>query len=152
MNLTDEQREQRNRLKSWMKAKGIDRQSFADKLGYKIGYIEQVLSGKNAISENLEWRLRKYYPELSIDWLMLGDGEMELAKHDQELFSLEEGYSTDHGQPLDELKRIIRNYELRIAELEKESVRLLEELRLKKQTYERLKYIYEKLVEDNFQK
>lgn len=46
-------------------------------MGYKKGYIEQILNGKNAISENVEWRLRKYYPELNMDWLMHGNGEME---------------------------------------------------------------------------
>lgn len=61
-----------------MKEKGIDRQEIADKLEYRKDYIDQVLSGKNAISKTIELKLSKCYPDLNIEWIMKGQGGMYL--------------------------------------------------------------------------
>lgn len=73
--MTDEQRKQRTRLKAWMKLEGIKRESLAKKIGYKKEYLDQVLSGGNAVSKALLYEISKYY-NLDTEWVENGEGEM----------------------------------------------------------------------------
>jgi transcriptional regulator with XRE-family HTH domain len=128
VNVTDEQREQRNRLKAFIKRKGIDRQSFAQKLGYSKGYIEQVLSGNNVISEILEIKISKCYPELNIGWLMRGEGEMERMSTDV-LVVAEPELKYGHGMPENGLINVLDQYRIRIQELQTERDRIDAEIK-----------------------
>lgn len=69
-----------------MKSQGVGRQELADKTGYEIGYINQVLSGGNAVSKSLVYELSKNYKGVNGEWILKGTGTMiPLSKLAKEL-------------------------------------------------------------------
>lgn len=149
MNLTDEQREQRNRLKTWMKKKGLDRQAFAEKLGYKKEYIDQVLSGRNAISETIELKLSKCYPELNVAWVMTGEGDMTLYLPDQErkpnLLSEPDVRYRSGGWLTSDVKTLIDRIAGWLEEIDSEIARLKAERKEYAERYRALMEMYERM-------
>lgn len=76
MKLTKEELDQRNRLKAVLKIKVIDRQSFAEIIGAKKGYVDQMLSGNRRVSDSAIFRLIKRYSDINPDWILTGEGKM----------------------------------------------------------------------------
>lgn len=124
MKLTKDELEQRNRLKTVLKIKSIDRQGFADAIGRKIGYINQMLSGNRRVSENAVTRLSKRYKEINPEWIMDHKGEMFLPENEFSAGTdvVEEPsmpYGPDCKEDLfGDLRALLEHYEKRIAGLE----------------------------------
>lgn len=65
------------RLKLFMNAKGIASSQFADSCEIPRPSFSQLLSGRNQkVSDILIRKIHSEYPELSIVWLMFGEGSM----------------------------------------------------------------------------
>lgn len=65
------------RLKVFMDSKELSNSQFADSCGIPRPTLSQLLSGRNKkISDVLIGQIHKAYPELSVLWLLFGEGEM----------------------------------------------------------------------------
>lgn len=65
------------RLKVFMDSQGLTNSQFADTCGIPRPSLSQLLSGRNKkISDVLVGQIHAAYPDLSILWLMFGEGDM----------------------------------------------------------------------------
>lgn len=65
----------RQRLRQFVKTKGIT--VVASAIGYKQSTFSSKLTGERGLDITLFARLLAYYPELSAEWLLRGNGSME---------------------------------------------------------------------------
>lgn len=71
-----------NRLKFYMDSIGVPITQFADICGIPRPSLSQLLNGRNKrISDDVINKIHAAYPDLSILWLMFGEGEMVKAKN-----------------------------------------------------------------------
>lgn len=67
-----------NRLISFMESHGIGSTQFADACGIPRPTLSQILSGRNKkISDAVIAKIHNAYPQLSVLWLLFGEGQME---------------------------------------------------------------------------
>ena len=67
------------RLKTFIESKGLSYSQFADTCGIPRPSLSQILTGRNKkISDLLVGQIHNMYPELSIMWLLFGEGQMEV--------------------------------------------------------------------------
>lgn len=64
------------RLKQFLDAENISQSQFADTINVGRASISHVLSGRNNPSYDFVKAIMTAYPELNIEWLMLGKGKM----------------------------------------------------------------------------
>lgn len=65
------------RLKFFIENRGLSNSQFADSCGIPRPTLSQILSGRNKkISDLLIGQIHRAYPELSVLWLLFGEGEM----------------------------------------------------------------------------
>ena len=70
-----------NRLKEFMTVEGITSTQLADNIGVKRPNFSQILTGRSKkISTEIVAKLHKVYPELSMNWLISGEGEMYIQR------------------------------------------------------------------------
>lgn len=66
------------RLKSFIEKKGLSYSQFADSCGIPRPSLSQLLTGRNKkINDIMVGQIHNTFPELSIVWLLFGEGEME---------------------------------------------------------------------------
>lgn len=66
-----------SRLKTFITYLGINDSTFADKCGISRSTLSLLLSGRNKkVSDQLIAQIHYTYPELSVVWLMFGEGAM----------------------------------------------------------------------------
>ncbi|MFH0999757.1 MAG: helix-turn-helix transcriptional regulator [Bacteroidota bacterium] len=65
-----------NRIKNLISVKNLSASQFADTLGVQRSNISHILSGRNKPSLDFILKLNEIYPEISLEWLILGKGEM----------------------------------------------------------------------------
>lgn len=71
-----------NRLKYYMDSIGVSISQFADNCGIPRPSMSQLLNGRNKrISDDVINKIHAAYPNLSILWLMFGEGEMMVNKN-----------------------------------------------------------------------
>jgi transcriptional regulator with XRE-family HTH domain len=85
---------------------GLSRLEFAERLKISPAVLSHISSGRNQPSLDLILALRRAYPEISLDWLLLGNGNMKRGQADnRELFS--SPVTTEPGpEPLPESPRL----------------------------------------------
>lgn len=67
-----------NRLMTFMESYGIGSTQFADACGIPRPTLSQILSGRNKkISDAVIAKIHNAYPNLSVLWLLFGEGAME---------------------------------------------------------------------------
>ena len=65
------------RLKHFMEYRGLSHSQFADSCGIPRPTLSQLLSGRNKkVSDLLIGQIHRAYPDLSVVWLLFGEGEM----------------------------------------------------------------------------
>lgn len=71
------------RIRSLMVAKGLSSTQFADEIEIPRAIMSHLLSGRNKPSLDVMLKIVQAFPEVSINWLLLGEGEMltKLAKN-----------------------------------------------------------------------
>lgn len=66
-----------SRLKTFMESAKISSSQFADTCGISRPTLSQILNGRNKkISDELISKIHENYPQLSVLWLMFGEGDM----------------------------------------------------------------------------
>jgi transcriptional regulator with XRE-family HTH domain len=66
------------RIKEFLDEKEISQKDFCDKTGYNDRTFSNVLTGRTKVPKiDLVEAFIRFYPEVDIRWLILGDGEME---------------------------------------------------------------------------
>lgn len=66
------------RLKSFIEKMGMSYSQFADKCGIPRPSLSQLLTGRNKkINDTMVGQIHKEFPNLSIVWLLFGEGNME---------------------------------------------------------------------------
>lgn len=85
-----------DRLNLFLEHQSISKSQFADSCGIPRPTTSQILSGRNKkISDEIISKIHSVYPELSILWLMFGEGSMlpkenpNEKQHQPHLFSTE---------------------------------------------------------------
>lgn len=63
----------KERIKLFLKHKGIGQNKFADIIGVSSGYVNNI---RKSIQPDKLDRIAKHFPELNTGWLMTGEGEM----------------------------------------------------------------------------
>lgn len=67
-----------DRLKAFIEKKGLSYSQFADMCGIPRPSLSQFVTGRNKkISDIMVGQIHNMFPELSIVWLLFGEGEME---------------------------------------------------------------------------
>ena len=77
-----------NRLKIWIEAKGLKSSEFADNIGVNRATISHIISGRNKPSIDFLRKLLNFYPELNSNWLITGEGSMNVKSNIKEKESL----------------------------------------------------------------
>ena len=64
------------RINLLLKAKNITARQFAEEIGIQPSGMSHIMSGRNNPSLDFVMKVIKRWPEVNINWLMLGKGEM----------------------------------------------------------------------------
>lgn len=73
------------RLKGFIQSQGLTNSQFADNCGIPRPSLSQLLGGRNKkISDVIVGQIHKAYPELSVLWLMFGEGKMMVDNRESE--------------------------------------------------------------------
>lgn len=101
------------RLKHYIESLGITVSQFADACGIPRPSMSQLLTGRNKkVSNTLMEQIHAAYPELSIMWLMFGEGDINNSDHSadgQDNPSKEGINSVDTDNPSDNGKYLKEN-------------------------------------------
>ena len=73
-----------NRLKKWLKFKGLKASVFADRIGVNRATVSHVLSNRNKPSIDFIQKLLIVFPDLNANWLITGSGEMNSLNSESE--------------------------------------------------------------------
>ena len=65
-----------DRINLLMKAKNVTAKQFAEEIGIQPSGMSHILSGRNNPSLDFVMKVVKRWPEVNINWLMFGKGEM----------------------------------------------------------------------------
>ena len=66
----------RERIDKLIKTEGLSQTEFANKVGVNSANLNQVMLGKRHVQKNLPSKIIEAFPEVRIDWLLYGEGEM----------------------------------------------------------------------------
>lgn len=95
-----------SRLKRFLQESGIPNSQFADACRIPRPTLSQILNGRNKkISDELIAKIHEAFPNLSIMWLMFGEGEMGIdgnieisASQKNDIFNFEDQQTADDQQ------------------------------------------------------
>ena len=65
-----------DRINTLLKAKNVTARQFAEEIGIQPSGMSHILSGRNNPSLEFIMKVMKRWPEININWLMFGKGEM----------------------------------------------------------------------------
>ncbi len=65
-----------DRIKTIMAHYQLRAAQFSDAIGMQRSAVSHVLSGRNKPSLDFVLRIKRHFPEISLDWLTLGEGNM----------------------------------------------------------------------------
>lgn len=115
------------RLDAFRKVLGITQKAFAQQLGVKPGFLNDVIKGRKGIGATILINVAKAYENLNLRWLFTGEGEMyapvntyalpppELPPGVSEGIKIE--YLKREGQ-LEAMQRVLADHERRLRDLE----------------------------------
>lgn len=69
------------RMKEFMKAKGLNKHRLEMNLGLSNGLLGKVMKHQTSFRVEVLVKMLEIYPELSAEWLLRGKGEMFLSDH-----------------------------------------------------------------------
>lgn len=74
------------RLKSFIEKTGLSSSQFADKCGIPRPSISQIITGRNrSVNNHTVALIHKAFPNLNIEWFIIGEGEMIIGNDNQPL-------------------------------------------------------------------
>ena len=86
-NIEKSESELRDRIEKLIQVEGLSQKEFAEKVGVNSTNLNQVMLGRRPVQKNLPSKIVGAFPEVRIDWLLRGDGEM--YEKDQHLVNAE---------------------------------------------------------------
>jgi hypothetical protein len=115
------------RVYQYLKHKQIRPIRFEKANGFSNGYLGTQLKRKGNLGEDVVNRIVRNFPDISLEWLMLGNGDMlRSSKNSKMVNEPSEEYGTDYkdlaeqrGHIIEELKKEIKNLEKTISNLKK---------------------------------
>ena len=100
--LTHFMNDMKDRIRQIMESQHMTQQVFADYIGQSPATLSSIYNGRTRPTLNIVEAIKKKIPNISIDWLMFGSGEMYLSdKGSQTDTSLPQGddlFGSDSGQ------------------------------------------------------
>jgi transcriptional regulator with XRE-family HTH domain len=79
-----------DRIKELMDLKKMTATQFAEEIGLQRSSLSHVLSGRNNPSLDFMLKIKSKFPEIRLDWLLLGEGEMTSSTHKKEELKVKE--------------------------------------------------------------
>ena len=76
-----------NRIQKIIDQQGISLNAFAQEIGVNRSTVTHILTGRNKPSVEVLQKILKRFPEISTDWLLLGNGSMHAKKESSEASS-----------------------------------------------------------------
>ncbi len=76
--------DEKDRLLAVIRSENLTSKQFADEVGILPGTVSNIVSGRNKPSLDVMQKILKKYPQISSDWLILGDGQMYRQKSDSQ--------------------------------------------------------------------
>lgn len=67
----------KDRIYQLMKKQNMTQKEFANELCIAEGTLSSIFSGRTKPSNNIVYSIHERFPEVSISWLMFGEGEMD---------------------------------------------------------------------------
>jgi transcriptional regulator with XRE-family HTH domain len=64
------------RIKKLMETKNLSSTQFSDEIGIQRSSLSHILSGRNNPSLDFMLKIKSRFPEINLDWLLLGSGTM----------------------------------------------------------------------------
>ena len=93
----------RNRIKEILEHVKLSQKDFAVLTGISPATLSQILSGKQAPTIKTVDAIHTTFPDISLDWLMFGKGEMIPVNQDQKAApAANGGFSAESVQPREE--------------------------------------------------
>lgn len=115
------------RLNQFVLILGMSQGAFAKSIGVSRGYLNDLLTGKKGVGAITLINAAKAYKQLSVRWLLTGEGEMfELEKiyvqpPDELPSGVADGVTIEYLKKegeLERIKRVLNEHEQRIRDLE----------------------------------
>jgi len=100
----------KNRLRQFIEYTGVNNYTFEKKIGTSEGTIRRFFGDKNGLTVSTLSKISDFYPELNLDWLITGRGDM--------LFDEEQKQPKNPPQPID--GRLILALANKISDLSRE--------------------------------
>ncbi|PLX08877.1 MAG: transcriptional regulator [Marinilabiliales bacterium] len=69
-----------DRIKRFIETQNMSASAFANAIGVQRSSVSHILSGRNKPSLDFILRLKNYYPDLNLDWLLFGKGPILSTK------------------------------------------------------------------------
>lgn len=70
----------KDRIIQIMQTEGLSKSEFAEKIGVAVSLLSHILGGRNRPSLEVVMRINKAFPDINLQWLMYGTGEMHTSK------------------------------------------------------------------------
>ncbi len=93
----------KERIIQIMQEMGVSKSEFADKIGVAVSLLSHVIGGRNKPTLNVVMGIHTAYPQINIDWILYGTGDMfsttspsenrEISTDQQMIFN----FSTEKG-------------------------------------------------------
>lgn len=117
------------RLELYIKSKGLGNYQFEMKVGLSQGYVKGV---RNCLHPEKIKRIANVFPDLNIEWMIIGRGEMIVNKpnklYENEIYRLLKEKEQIQEDIISKLQNELRETNSKRAALEKENKRLVKNL------------------------
>ncbi len=123
------------RLELYIKSKGLGNYQFEMKVGLSQGYVKGV---RNCLHPEKIKRIANVFPDLNIEWMIIGRGEMIKSNnplYENELYKLSQERNSIQEDIISRLKTELREEKNRRIALEKDNKRLVKNLHDMSQMY-----------------
>lgn len=84
----------KDRITLLIKAKNLTAAQFADEIGVQKSSISHIISGRNNASLDFIQKILLTYPEVNMDWLMFGKGQLFKSTENASKVSTDESLNT----------------------------------------------------------
>lgn len=91
----------KERIKLLIQSLGLTQAEFAEKVGVQPSTLSNALRGRNDVSSTIIMKIHETYPEVSINWLMFGEGDSNIESlklNENDIFSTDSSDSPEYGK------------------------------------------------------
>ena len=83
------------RIKKILKEKGISASEFSNKINVQRSSISHIINGRNKPSLEIVSKICKVYPDVKLDWLILGENDESDSPTPIDSKNIQKNYSSD---------------------------------------------------------